>query len=511
MTLTEAWQTYLRQRAALWLEGVLVLRTWLTDPVVLKKCKCNKRLEPDLFIENKILKVAQQGESAGVSPRTNGLAQEIVKGMRCKDMLWRTHSYGAEADLNVGYIDFCWRDLDWALLDDFILFKKTQCALGDYTGTPVNDCIKCLSTAASLGRLPTCASSCLQLTKAELRILSNRCGNVIELSESDSPVAAEHPTQDVRAMLVPSLSVLLDTCRNGMAQWQVSRAEVLLRGMDRGRRTDFVESTVNSINTKATFMYHALRYHNMGAPLIPYLATLKVQQCPFQRFNRNNLTAYLSIKIRDQRMVAMGRLPEQQNAGALYAAMMTAMMEGTWSVFEKAAASHLQDMGRSFADFESLDNPNSLINILINNNRPKTTTSCAHLQVPWAHELAAKLLDGGFTIADVCRLELLAHLYVTVHSPVRPQALFDNKASMVFAVIMAGTGGTKLARLCQCIDKAGHKKLGAIATEVPLPSDMTRMYLMVLFVFRQMRAIKFGTVPDFCIGFRPDSNERVKP
>ena len=33
----------------------------------------------------------------------------------------------------------------------------------------------------------------------------------------------------------------------------------LLRGMDRGRRTDFVEGTVNTINTKATFMYHTLR------------------------------------------------------------------------------------------------------------------------------------------------------------------------------------------------------------------------------------------------------------
>jgi hypothetical protein len=198
---------------------------------------------------------------------------------------------------------------------------------------------------------------------------------------------------------------------------------------------------------RALLLSHMLlrRHHGDGACLIPYLATLKSQQCPYQRFSRNNLTAYLSIKVRDQRMVAMGRLPEQQNAGALFAAMMTAMMEGTWSVFEKAAAAHLKDMGRSFVDFESLDNPNSLVNILINNNRPKTTTSCAHLQVPWARELADRLLKGkdnkeGFTIADVCRLELLAHLYVTVHSPVRPQALVDNQASMVYATKMAGSG-----------------------------------------------------------------------
>jgi len=92
----------------------------------------------------------------------------------------------------------------------------------------------------------------------------------------------------------------------------------------------------------------------------------------------------MSTKIRDQRMVAMGRLPSQQDAGPLFANMMNAMMKGTWNVFEAAIASHLKNMCplRSFEDFESLDNPKSLVNILIANNRPKNTKkapSCAHL------------------------------------------------------------------------------------------------------------------------------------
>ena len=173
MTLTEAWQTYLRQRAVLWLEGVLTLRTWLMDDEVLKRCKCAKRRVPDLHVKNEILS-ARKEAPAGASPRTAGLAQEIVKGVRCVDILWRTHSYG-EADLRATYLNFCWPELDWDLLDAFILFKRTDCALGGYSAMPVNDSIKCLSTAAALGRLPTCASNCLQLTKAELEILSNRC------------------------------------------------------------------------------------------------------------------------------------------------------------------------------------------------------------------------------------------------------------------------------------------------------------------------------------------------
>jgi len=179
---------------------------------------------------------------------------------------------------------------------------------------------------------------------------------------------------------------------------------------------------------------------------------LKSQQSSFQKTTRNDLNTYMSTKIRDQRMVAMGRLPPQQDAGPLFANMITAMMKGTWNVFEAAISFHLKNLcpPRSFEDFESLDNPDSLVNILIANNRPKNpkeAPSCAHLQVEWTRELAAKLLDVGFTIADVCRLELLAHLYVIVNSPVRPQALFDNKASLVYATIMVVTGKPRLSQV----------------------------------------------------------------
>lgn len=158
---------------------------------------------------------------------------------------------------------------------------------------------------------------------------------------------------------------------------------------------------------------------------------------------RTDLTEYLSTKIRDRRMVAMGRLPPDQDSGALFATMMASMLRGTWHVFESAIAGYLKMSNMSFDDFDSLDKPTSLINILM--SKPEAQTG-EHLRVRWVHFLAEALLKtSGFTISDVTRLELLAHLFVLVNSPVRPQALFNNKASLVFAVIMQNGR----PRLCQ--------------------------------------------------------------
>ena len=145
-------------------------------------------------------------------------------------------------------------------------------------------------------------------------------------------------------------------------------------------------------------------------------------------------------------MVAMGRLPPDQDCGALFATMMDSMLRGTWHVFESAITGYLKMSNMLFDDVDSLDKPTSLINILVNiRGKPEAQTG-EHLRVRWVHFLAEALLKtSGFTISDVARLELLAHLFVLVNSPVRPQALFNNKASLVFAVIMQNGR----PRLCQ--------------------------------------------------------------
>eukprot|EP00611_Tribonema_gayanum_P017724 TRINITY_DN3055_c0_g1_i3.p1 TRINITY_DN3055_c0_g1~~TRINITY_DN3055_c0_g1_i3.p1 ORF type:complete len:305 (-),score=41.81 TRINITY_DN3055_c0_g1_i3:232-1146(-) len=227
MSVAEAWRIYLRQRAALWLEGVLVFRTYTVDEDKQLKSKNPARSMPARYKDKdiNILRVGS-GDSAGASPRTHGLGQAIVRAVTCEQLLWRTHSYG-NADLSATYLDFCWPALDWRLLDGFILFNETEYTIGGNSAIPVNDCIKCLSTAATLGRLPTCASNCLQLNRKELNIVSKRCSNVIGLSACNSTVGATQPPRDVRALLPQSLSVLLDTCYIGVVQWQLSHVEIL--------------------------------------------------------------------------------------------------------------------------------------------------------------------------------------------------------------------------------------------------------------------------------------------
>lgn len=259
MSVGEAWRIYLRQRAAIWLEGVLVFRTFLTDDVKLQRCKGAHRTTPEMYKERSVNILRDStGLAAGASPRTHGLAQAIVRAVTCEDLLWRTHSYG-DTSLNTSYLDFCWPALDWRLLDTFILFKQTGDTIGGNAGIPVNDSVKCLSTAAALGRLPTCASNCVQLSKEELRNVSHRCSNVVSLSAFDSTVAAVQPPPAIVTSLPRSLSVLLDRCCIGVAQWQLSRVEVLLRAMDSGRTSHYVEGTVNSINEKAIYMYDTIR------------------------------------------------------------------------------------------------------------------------------------------------------------------------------------------------------------------------------------------------------------
>jgi hypothetical protein len=181
--------------------------------------------------------------------------------------------------------------------------------------------------------------------------------------------------------------------------------------------------------------------------------SLKRGQSAFQRSVRNELHADMALKIQEERMVVMGRLPKQQDCGQLMGSMMQAMLEGTWHVFQRSIGGWLKLNGKSFSDFDDLDTPSSLINILVN-NKTNTNREMEHLRVQWVGWLARDLLAAGFTIGDVSRLELLAHIFVLFHSPVRPQSLFDNKASLVYAVKMPNGQ----PRICQVRGASVHSE-----------------------------------------------------
>lgn len=67
-------------------------------------------------------------------------------------------------------------------------------------------------------------------------------------------------------------------------------------------------------------------------------------------------------------------------------------------------------------------------------------SDCAHLKVDWVQQLAQHLLDDGFTSYDIANCEILTHLYAYHLLPVRPQCVWGNRTSQVFAKFMPGEG-----------------------------------------------------------------------
>lgn len=112
MSLTDAWKVYLRQRAVIWLDAVLVFHVFTLDEVKLDEGKGGHRRNVEEYVSSGILKEGKSGCSAGLETRTDGLAQAIAQAVCCKDILWRTHSYGSQTYLAQKYLAFCWPALD---------------------------------------------------------------------------------------------------------------------------------------------------------------------------------------------------------------------------------------------------------------------------------------------------------------------------------------------------------------------------------------------------------------
>jgi hypothetical protein len=105
------------------LESVLIFRTFLLDEKCLVKSRSAARSTPSAYKDAsvRILRKAS-GVAAGMSPRTNGLAQAILETVTCEQLLWREHSYSG-TNMDVKFLSFAWPNLDWALLEDFVLFQ----------------------------------------------------------------------------------------------------------------------------------------------------------------------------------------------------------------------------------------------------------------------------------------------------------------------------------------------------------------------------------------------------
>eukprot|EP00611_Tribonema_gayanum_P009151 TRINITY_DN188_c0_g1_i4.p1 TRINITY_DN188_c0_g1~~TRINITY_DN188_c0_g1_i4.p1 ORF type:complete len:593 (+),score=140.22 TRINITY_DN188_c0_g1_i4:494-2272(+) len=201
--------------------------------------------------------------------------------------------------------------------------------------------------------------------------------------------------------------------------------------------------------------------------------------------------------------------------------MLEGFIQITWKPFERAIQRGLEAQGRQMADFDGLVKSLTHRRAADGFDMAQRDGDCAHLQVDWVTKLAHHMLEvEQFTTYDVANLEILVHLYAYYLLPVRPESLMGNLASQVWAKMMVGQDGRVSYSMFQDIANA---ELGKIAmsgggddgepmkTCVPVPAELNRPMLTVLFLCRAMRTIRFGSaVPDRLVGLSGGCNRQVK-
>ncbi|KAG5177781.1 hypothetical protein JKP88DRAFT_281763 [Tribonema minus] len=423
--------------------------------------------------------------------RTGGIMQAIVDTVTACQLLppLRFHMY-SNSVASTSYGRLSWPGLSWSQVNSFRLMRFPDFTVGRAADIPVSACLKNLSMAAVLGRLPTCASGCVLLTLQEVKLVLERCDG---RAYKDSPEATWTPLP--RAKLRDTLPLPLS-------------ALIVCKAADVGvYESTYTATSINGINCSTLYLFHTAKYLNASADkkhLTYYFKSLHGQQ-------------EQSAHVRDNTKMEKGRLISADDGSHVYDEMINAN-------------------GKTTAD---LDDLSSILQQQAvwgtAKGKPPSGTEAAHLtQVPWVLELAQHLLDDHANLYDCFNLETLAHLIAYMETPVRQQDVWDNRASLVYAkvinyvVIEDGVKVKKVGiRLFLTIDDPTNKKTAGrtkgraghlndpLPTSIPLPPGLTRMYLAVLFVCRTMRMLwqqQFTScadalVPDRIIGLAGNSNK----
>ncbi|KAG5177260.1 hypothetical protein JKP88DRAFT_282098 [Tribonema minus] len=485
--------------------------------------------------------------------RTGGIMQAIVDSVTACQLLPppRFHMY-SDSMANTSYGRLSWPGLSWSQVNSFRLMRftgpnpGTNLTVGGASDIPVNHCLKNLSMAAVIGRLPTCASGCTLLTPREVELVLERCDG---RAHQDSPEATwtPLPRAKLRDTLPLSLSALVCVPgqrkgRNVVQDWTLTRAEIVCKAADVGvYENTYTATSINGINCSTLYLFHTAKYLNVLSDkqhLTYYFKSLHGQQVSYQQLWRGKLAEEQSAHVRDNTKMEKGRLISADDGSHVYDEMINVMLRGTWGPFETCITNWLEANGKTAAD---LDDLSSILQQQAvwgtAKGKPLSGTEAAHLtQVPWVLELAQHLLDDHANLYDCFNLETLAHLIAYMETPVRQQDVWDNRPSLVYAkvinyvVIDNGVKVNKVGtRLFLTIDDPTNKKTAGrmkgraghlndpLPTSIPQPPGLTRMYLVVLFVCRSMRMLWQQStdlpnmpVPDRIIGLAGNSNKLLR-
>ncbi|KAG5178991.1 hypothetical protein JKP88DRAFT_280738 [Tribonema minus] len=478
--------------------------------------------------------------SIALGARTGGIMQAIVDSVTARQLLPPSGlCLYSNAVLDTEYGQLAWPSLSWDVVNSCRLMRSPELTIGNASDIPVNNCIKILSLAAVIGRAPTCTSGCTLLTPAEVQLVLKRCKGAARVDDPEHTRTPKPPIS-LRGALPASLAHLvwdydLKTRREVVDSWTLVRAEIACKAADVGvREEQYTATSINNINCAACYLSHTAKYFNTTAEaeehLSGYFSVLHKQQVSYQLFWRNQLAAEHSANITSNIKLRKGRLVDTATWEYVNDRMIGVMVEGTWDPFQRAIDKWLKDNGKSWADIDGLGNILVKVGESDNfgTNRGKKPDASHLTGVGWVQELAAHLRETvKVNLYDCCNLELLTHLLAYMEKPVRQQDVWHNRASLVFAKIINGE-----IRLFLTIDSPANKKsMGKgkgragnlndpLPTSIPLPKELTRMFLVSLFVCRTMRlqvqqsestkaADRAKPVPDFVIGLCGNSNKRM--
>ncbi|KAG5186270.1 hypothetical protein JKP88DRAFT_240878 [Tribonema minus] len=522
--LCKAWGTFLLQRACLVFEGMLVLHVYLTDSKV--KRKSTSRLDPNEWTRKGKYLRDNQRHLHSDGKRTHGIVRAIADSITCDHLLPPTqHRYTHLNTSGKGsYLSMCWPGVTQQTISTLELEIHPEKTVA--TG-PVNSIIKILSTAAVLGRLPTCASGAVMLTQDELKLALSRI-HATTVADDRQPfgvletlVPPSHPS------LPPALEALVCSEAGGVRapacvvnSTPMARMDMWFLSADTNSgEAARSPSAYNNLMSEAQFCRHTIRSIMKNAidsiDLTKCTDRLREDQC----YIRVQLKKWQATSQTHEHNVDQGRmLPE--HLMYLIHDMLAGLIERTWKPFERAIQLGLELHGRQMADLDGLVNILARRRRVDGFNMAQTDGDCAHLEVDWVTTLAHHMLEEEqFTTYDVANLEILVHLHAYYLLPVRPESLMGNLVSQVWARRTTGADGRVAST---CFRRLPTRELGKIAmtgggedsepmkTCVPVPEELNRPMLTVLFLCRAMRTIHFGSPPpDRLVGLSGGSNHQV--
>ncbi|KAG5181129.1 hypothetical protein JKP88DRAFT_278984 [Tribonema minus] len=299
--------------------------------------------------------------------RTGGIMQAIVDTVTACQLLPppRFHMY-SNSVASTSYGRLSWPGLSWSQVNWFRLMRSpgTDLTVGGASDIPVNHCLKNLSMAAVLGRLPTCASGCVLLTPWEVNLVLERCDG---RAHQDSPEAlwTPLPHAKLRDTLPLSLSALVCVPgqrkgREVIQDWPLSntRAEIVCKAADVGvNENNDTATCINGINCSTLYLFHTAKYLNVTADkqhLAYYFKSLHGQQVTYQQYWRGKLAEEQSANISKNTKMCKGRTVNTDDGSVVYDEMINVMLRGTWGPFETRITNWLEANNMSIADLDKL-------------------------------------------------------------------------------------------------------------------------------------------------------------